>query len=161
MYVLGIDIGGVISDRLNDTKQSENDPDAFLKAPPVVGALETIRVLDQEFGGRVYFVSKCHWKMQLKTRLWLREQYVYELTGIDPDHVWYCLERREKADICKVLGITHFIDDRLEILGTLKSVPNKILFRPNQKEVDRYAEHLPLVKRVESWGEVFRLITTR
>jgi len=153
--VLGIDIGGVISEHRNDTRSAEADPEAYLRSPAVRDSCETIaRLVAERFGDRVYFVSKCRWKMQLKTRLWLAEQKVYEATGIARDHVWFCLERHEKAEICKVLGVTHFVDDRLEILGSLVTVPHKVLFRPKPHEVERYKDFLPLVTRVESWNEV-------
>lgn len=90
----------------------------------------------------------------MKTRNWLRMQNIYQQTGIDPDQVWFCLERNEKAEICKVLGITHFIDDRLEVLGYLTSVPHKVLLRPNPREVERFPQFLPSVTRVQSWNEV-------
>jgi hypothetical protein len=37
-------------------------------------------------------------------------------------------EREEKADICERVGITHFVDDQLEVLVHLTSVPYRYLF---------------------------------
>ena len=153
--VLGIDIGGVISKFLNDTRSAEADPNAYLLSPAVEDACATIRALvDERFGDRVYLVSKCRWRMQFKTRNWLREQRIYDEAKIWPDQVYFCLERSDKAEICKVLGITHFIDDRLEILGSLRTVPHKILFHPNPTEIERHKLFLPQVTRVETWKEV-------
>ena len=152
--VLGIDIGGVLSRFLTDRKKLGLNPDEFLKSPPIEDACETIASLASVFGEERYFISKCGWGMQQKTRLWLRHWNVYERTRIPPDHVWYCLERKDKDDICKVLGVTHHIDDRLEIHGLLPSVKRRILFAPSVRELERFRHFLPLVTQVESWKEV-------
>ena len=152
--VLGIDIGGVLSRFLADRKKLGLGPDEFLKSPPVEDACETITALASVFGGERYFISKCGWRMQQMTRLWLRHWNVYERTGIPPDHVWFCLEQKDKDDICRVLGVTHHIDDRLEIHGLLASVERRILFCPSTRELERFHHFLPLVTRVESWKEV-------
>ncbi len=151
---LGIDIGGVIAEFKNEGRKNG----VFLKSPPVAKAIQVIaELVEHRFGPEVYLVSKCGFAMQRDTRLWLRAQRFYDSAGISPDHVWYCLTRGEKADIASVLGLTHFIDDRLEILGYLDMVPNKILFRPNPREVASFASALPHVSRVETWDEVRKL----
>lgn len=43
--ILGIDIGGVISDHRNDGRSADADPDAYLTSPAVIGAIETIAAL--------------------------------------------------------------------------------------------------------------------
>ena len=148
---LGIDIGGVISQFKNEGRKNGE----FLKSPPVKNATQVIaELVEYRFGPEVYLVSKCGYAMQRDTRLWLAAQHFYDRAGIAPDHVWFCLSRGEKADIAKVLELTHFIDDRLEILSYLDMVPNKILFRPNPREVASFATALPTVSRVETWDEV-------
>jgi len=50
-------------------------------------------------------------------------------TGVAPDHLRFCLERRDKALHCHELGVTHFIDDRLDVLEHLRgSVPGLYRF---------------------------------
>ena len=48
-------------------------------------------------------------------------------------HVHFCNERSEKEAICRELGVTHFIDDHLEVLLYLKSVPYRFLFAPDSR----------------------------
>ena len=152
---IGIDIGGVISQFKNDGRNNGE----FLKSPPLKDALQVIaELVEHRFGTEVYLVSKCGFAMQRDTRRWLAAQHFYDRAGVAPDHVWYCITRAEKADIARVLGLTHFIDDRLEILNYLAGiVEHRVLFRPNQHEVAKYFKALPFVKRVETWDEVRKL----
>lgn len=153
--VLGIDIGNVIT---GDTDKSVLFTDKYLEVPEIKGAFQSIKILYRYFSGRVYLVSKCREQVQNKTKHWLSHHGFYKATGVQEDNVFFCHKRHEKAPICERLGVTHFIDDRLEVLGYLKTVPYKYLFHPNQREVDRNRVHLPLVTRVESWQELLEVI---
>ncbi|MDP3770860.1 MAG: hypothetical protein Q8R16_01000, partial [bacterium] len=80
----------------------------------------------------------------------------YERTGIGRDHVRFCRERHEKAGICEELGITHFVDDRLEVLGNLTTVGTLYLFQPRPNEVRRFAHFLDRVRQVNAWQEILQ-----
>ena len=152
---LGIDVGGVIIDRVSDETDTSFFGDNHLRTPAVGDAFGTIRRLGEgRFGDRVYLVSKCGPAVQAKTLDWFAHHDFYRLTGIGPERVRFCRRRFEKASLCADLQITHFVDDRLEVLGYLVSVPNRFLFRPLQREVERFAEFLPHVHRVESWRDL-------
>lgn len=151
--ILGIDIGNVIIEG-RGAEDTSFFSDNFLNTPSVADAFYAIARLVPMFS-ETHLVSKCGDNVQRKTRLWLEHQGFYEKTGVQPWNVHFCLDRADKAPICDRLGITHFIDDKLEVLGYLKSVHNLYLFRPRDNEVKRYAEHLQHVtKRVESWVEL-------
>ena len=125
------------------------------------GAFEAVRMLvANRFGNNVYLVSKCGENMQKKTRLWLSHHRFYEVTGVPESHVWFCLKRDEKAGICEKLGVTHFVDDRLEILGSLRDiVEHRYLFRPKSNEVRRYAHFLDgVLQQVQTWEEVLQYL---
>jgi hypothetical protein len=50
-----------------------------------------------------------------------------------PDHLRFCFERHEKARHCLDLGLTHFLDDRLDVLAHLEGVvPHRYLFGPQK-----------------------------
>ena len=70
----------------------------------------------------VHLVSKAGPGVQNKTWHWLRHHDVYGQTGLAPSRVWFCLERHQKRGHCERLGITHFIDDRLDVLVHLRGV---------------------------------------
>lgn len=153
---LGIDIGGVIS--FGDTDGGIPRVKDYLGVPVTEGAILAIKQLNLEFNGFVYLVSKCRGKTQVRTRHWLSHIHFSEETGVPADHVFFCETREGKAPICETLGVTHFIDDRLEVLGYLKSVSNKFLFHPEEKEIALNSQHKDSVIRVENWQELLDLI---
>jgi hypothetical protein len=153
--VIGIDVGGVIIDRANDNTAQSFLGSNFLQAAAVPGAFDAIRRLFMErFGPHVYLVSRCGLSIQEKTSLWLQHHDFYAQTGVAPRNVMYCLERHQKAEICRRLGITYFIDDRLEVLSYLTMVPYRFLFRPRQKEIQPYEHILDRVRVVTEWQQV-------
>lgn len=156
---LGVDIGGVIIDRIDDSADTSFFSENYLKTAAVPGVFEALRrLVSERFKERVFLVSKCGFDIQRKSREWLEYQDLYKKTGIDPGHVEFCLKRWDKAAICERLGVTHFIDDQLEVLSYLGTVPNKILFKPDGDEVKSYEYAYNQVKRVESWPEVEKLL---
>jgi len=83
----------------------------------------------------------------------------YTKTGVKPENVFFCREKHEKDKICKDNNITHFIDDRLEVLSHMvETASNLFLYQPDQAEIDEYRQFLPQVTRVESWAEVVEKI---
>ncbi len=140
---LGIDIGRVIIDGSShptgdDTAFFKGGIDNALRTPAMPGALEAITRLVEQFDGRVWLVSKCGERVQLRTREWLAHHQFFEQTGIDPEHLRFCRERREKAIHCRELEITHFIDDRSDVLVALEGiVPHRYLFGPQRKVAAR------------------------
>lgn len=77
----------------------------------------------------VWIVSKCGERIQRRTLRWLDHHDVYERTGLPRGNVRFCRQRAEKASHCRELGITHFIDDRADVLSHLRGlVPNLYLF---------------------------------
>lgn len=154
MEKLGIDIGRVLIapdaiDGRADTSFIGGSLADALATPPYEGMFDVVPGLVQRFGGRVWLVSKCGAKVQEKTRHWLRHHRFFERTGISPHHLRFCLERPQKALHCRELGLTHFIDDRPDVLGHLEGlVPHRFLFGPQRKPFVR-----PGVVPVPSWAD--------
>lgn len=153
---LGIDIGRVIiapdSTGDEDTSFFGGTTKHMLATPPSEGLYEVLPDIVRCFEGRVWLVSKARQRVQEKTRLWLAHQRFFERTGIAPSHLRFCLERAEKADHCRELGITHFIDDRQDVLHHLKGiVQHRYLFGPQPSPAP------PDVVPVESW-QIVRLV---
>lgn len=155
MNKLGIDIGGVIIDRKkNDSSDTSLFGPNYLNAFAVEGAFQTIHTLHERFAGEVYVVSKCGQNIERKSREWLVHNGFPEKTGVKMENVHFCRQRAEKAPICEKLGITHFIDDKLEVLSYLTTVPNKYLFDPSPSEVKAYEKFLGQVTPVGTWKEL-------
>jgi len=157
---LGVDIGGVLIDRVADGTDTSFFSKRYLETPAVADGFETLaRLARERFGERVYIVSKCGPTIQAKSREWLVHRRFTEITGIPPERVRFCRTREEKAPICKRLGITHFIDDRYDVLSYMKTVPHRFLFQPRDKDRES-AKNEPLagLQVVDSWAEVAKAL---
>jgi hypothetical protein len=75
------------------------------------GALDAIRQLCSACDGRVWIISKAGPRMQERTLAWLQSVDFFSRTGLQPVHVRFCLQRQDKENICRELGISHFIVD--------------------------------------------------
>jgi len=120
----------------------------------VLGVIEALRRLRERFGDRIFLVSKCGKEIQKKSLHWLEHHDFYSNVGMRPSDVHFCRERHEKAEICRTLGITHFVDDRLEVLSYLVQLPKiekLYLFRPRSEEVLAFKRFLTKVTLVNSW----------
>jgi hypothetical protein len=131
---LGIDIGRVIIGAADDRGHADTSflsgtPDQAMETPPTAGAFDAIARLVDTFDGAVWLVSKCGPRVQAKTRRWLDHWQFWRATGVAPTNLRFCLERRDKALHCHELGVTHFIDDRVDVLVHLRGlVPWLYLF---------------------------------
>jgi hypothetical protein len=155
---LGIDIGGVIIARAGREDDTSFSGENYLETPPVPGAFEAIRqVVDERFERRVFLISKAGPRVRAKTMRWLKHHRFFERTGVTPKHVHFCLERGDKARICQELGITHFVDDRLDVLLSLCGV-HRFLFDPDGRINSKPCSILT----VKNWREIAHaLLTTK
>ncbi|HET6215161.1 MAG TPA: hypothetical protein VFE14_20015 [Micromonosporaceae bacterium] len=129
MSVLGVDVGGVIVDRVAEREDTSFFGSRPLETPPVDGVFEALAEVARElFAGRVYIVSKAGPRVEANTRAWLAHQRFFERTGLSPDNVYFVRERADKAPVCRELGVTHFVDDLLEVLSYLDFVRYRYLF---------------------------------
>lgn len=158
MEALGIDVGGVIISRATGAPDTFLSHESFLEMPEVPGSIDTIkRLVSERFENRVFLVSKCGPRVQAKTRRWLKHHRFFERTGVGPKHVYFCLERSEKAQICRRLKITHFIDDRVDVLNALQNV-SCLLFDSDGSSSVRSSSPIRLVR---SWNEVAQILLAR
>lgn len=135
---LGLDFGRVLAgpgpvDSGEDTSFVGGSVDDALATPPFPGMFEVVPQLVERFGGRVWLVSKARSLTQHKTRLWLAHHNFFQRTGIAPDNLHFCHHRQEKALHCRKLGITHFVDDRLDVLGHLEGIVERRYLFGKQK----------------------------
>lgn len=155
--IIGIDIGGVIISRSNDRTDTSFFGPNYLSSTAVDDAFDSIAALARA-GFTVHLVSKCGANVEQKTRQWLTHHNFYGVTSVDKEHVHFCRERKDKAIICRDLGITHFVDDRLEVLSYLETVKHQFLFNPLEAEVEKNRHHLGSVVRVATWSELVALV---
>jgi len=131
---LGIDIGRVLMCPVDDDGRADTSfldrPDAAaLAIPPAPHVWDVVPALVEAFAGRVWLVSKAGARIEALSRRWLAHHGFFARVGMAPDAVRFCRRRPEKRDHALALGLTHFIDDRVDVLGALHgAVPNLYLF---------------------------------
>ncbi|MFC5180921.1 hypothetical protein [Actinomadura harenae] len=155
---LGVDFGRVIqggplSPGKADTVFLSGTLRDALASPPNEGAFEGLEELVRLFGGRVWIISKCGERVQRKTLAWLDHHDVSGRTGMPRRNVRFCRKRAQKAVHCAQLGITHMIDDRVDVHRALAGVVRRrYLFGPQDGPVP---ERLP---NPLTWPETVAMI---
>ncbi len=126
--VLGIDVGGVLVDRVAEGSDTSFFGDRPMDTPAVAGALDAVAELVEVFEYRVHIVSKAGPKISELTRRWLGSRGVVGGSGIPLGNVHFVRKRPDKHPVCERLAVTHFIDDRLDALAHLVTVDRRYLF---------------------------------
>jgi hypothetical protein len=130
---LGVDVGGVIVQLArpdgNDSSFFGPNPD---ETPPVDGAFGSLARLNERFDGHVHLVSKAGPRIEQVTRSWLDANSFFVMTGIAPVNLHFVRERPAKAEVAQALGLTHFLDDRIDVLVAMPDVPERYLFLPGR-----------------------------
>jgi hypothetical protein len=155
---LGIDIGRVIIDGSahpggGDTAFFQGDEVTMLATPEIADAVDAIAALAARFAGCVWLVSKCGPRVESRTRQWLAGHDFFARTGIDPDHLRFCRARVDKRIHCLELGLTHFVDDRIEVHEAIRDVvEHRYLFGPQPYPAPGFVTPVP------DWPTTRRLI---
>lgn len=151
---IGIDFGGVIvrqaRSHRGDTQVELNDGVEIAHE----GVFQAVHECVVASGGAVWIVSKAGSRTEARTREWLRKVEFYERTGMSPANLRFCRSRPDKAPICRDLGITHFIDDKIHVMQILRGiVPHLFLFGAEC----RRGECPPWATPVPRWCDLPRL----
>jgi hypothetical protein len=158
MNCLGIDFGRVIQgapgpDGAVDTNFLGSSLAEAIRSPATPGALEVLPTVIAEFGGRAWIISKCGENTQRKTLAWLDHHNFYHRTGLPQNNIRFCRQRADKAIHCRELGITHMIDDRLDVHRAIREiVPHRYLFGPQDYPIPDWVIHAP------DWAAVAALL---
>jgi hypothetical protein len=156
---LGIDVGRVLispgDESRPDTSFIGGSHENALRTPPYPGMFDTLPGIVARFAPHVWIVSKCGARVQQRTRDWFEHHRFFARTGIDPANVRFCLERPQKALHCAELGITHFVDDRVDVLQAMRGVVReRILFGPQRRSPDAREG----LRHVAGWSELGELL---
>ncbi|MFE9575655.1 hypothetical protein ACFYO1_04670 [Nocardia sp. NPDC006044] len=146
---LGVDFGRVIQGATlkagdADTVFLSGGLDEALRTPPSPGAFDVLPRLVRLFDGRAWVISKCGERIEQRTRQWLDHHDFFDRTGIPREHLRFCRKRADKAGHCAELGITHMIDDRIDVHRALRDlVPHRYLFGAQPGPVPDWVRHVP------------------
>ncbi len=154
--ILGVDIGGVIIDKINDNTDTSFFGSNYLHTTAVPGAFEALKTLSGIYV--THLVSKCGENIQRKTLEWLAHHDFYDKTGVARENVHFCRRRNEKRGICDDIGATHFVDDRLEVLSYLSGKMKLYLFNPNEREMQKFSHALTRVTRADNWQNLSHVL---
>ena len=144
---LGVDFGRVIHGGMKapgdaDTVFLDGSFEEALASPATEGVYDVLPGLVEAFAGRAWIISKCGDRVRKRTLAWLDHHDFYERTGLPRGNVRFCRKRAEKAGLCAELGITHMIDDRLDVHQAIREiVPHRYLFGPH--EGPEWVRHVP------------------
>lgn len=129
---IGVDLGNVIIDGLtNDNTDTAFHSPRYMETTAVKGAFDGVKTLVEWFGpDNVYIISRCGLEIKSRSRRWLAGNKFYEKTGFREGYAHFCLERADKAPIAADLRLTHFVDDKAEVLQYMMTVRNRYLFGP-------------------------------
>ena len=154
MNVLGIDVGGVIISKAGDDGDTSFFSDRYLETPPTEQVFEVLSRVVPNFDDAL-IISKCGPNVQRKTMAWMDHHGFYDKTGIARGKFNFCLKRPDKVGIAQFWGVTHYVDDRIDIIRSMKGiVPNLFLFAPEIKAtVTQGGFHI-----VPSWPKLERLL---
>lgn len=151
---LGVDIGRVIihGDGPDTNFIGGTDADA-MSAPAMDGVFEALARLRARFEGRVWLVSKCGPRIEMRSRAWLDHHRFFETTGIPRENLRFCKNRKDKTPICEELGIGYFVDDRADVLTPMAGIVlHRFLFGAT-------ASSDPRVTAVPTWAVAEAAIT--
>jgi hypothetical protein len=153
---LGIDVGGVIVDLVGHDSDTSFFGSRPLDTPAVPDAFATIAALAHDsFDGRAVIISKAGPRVSARTLEWLRHHRFHEVTGIAPVDVHFVRARSDKAEVCRRLGVTHFIDDRLDVLQALTTVSHRYFFVGGLGSQTRPLTDVPAgITRRDTWPQL-------
>jgi hypothetical protein len=156
---LGVDVGGVIIDRVAEGSDTSFFGSQPLLTPSVEGVFEALEVLaGGPFEGRVHVVSKAGPKVAGNTRAWLEHHELFRRTGIPAGNLHFVRKRADKAPVCARLGVTHFVDDRLDVLGHLETVAHRYLFLGGLGDQQAPREVPSWATVTRTWAEVVEAV---
>ncbi|MBK6734115.1 MAG: hypothetical protein IPG61_08495 [bacterium] len=153
---MGIDFGGVIATSCVDSSHARTGV-AHSSRPLIArdGVYEALHDVVAAYAGNVWIVSKAGPGMQAKTLSWLEAEAFFARTRMSANQVRFCPRREDKAQICRDLGITHFVDDRIHIMQILRDVvPHLYLFG----DPGGAKQCPPWATFVQNWQQVAELL---
>jgi uncharacterized HAD superfamily protein len=132
--------------RVLDFYESSN----HANAKPVNGSVEAIKTLAKDH--ILFIVTSKPEALEKMTLQWLNKHFPKMFRGVYFTNHFHGGEKRNKADVCKELGIQVFIDDSLEYVKNISSdaaIPVLLFDAPwNQEPVKSP------INRVYSWAEI-------
>lgn len=134
----------------------KEDRERHLDPPAITGAFGAIARLHRErFLASCWLVSRCKAEAEAEMLDWLERHRFFQITGIDRRHVVFCRVPSDKAEICRELNVTHFVDDRLAVLRHMIGVvPNLYRFLSRASKLEAVNGAIQGIRTIHTWVEI-------
>jgi hypothetical protein len=115
-------------------------------------------LIDKVGTDNVWIISKVSTEQQELSEIILEQFDIYGKTGLNKNHVKFCLERLDKAPIIKELNLQGHIDDRGQIIDSVQNfLPCPVWFNPEPADYYKWSCVMSdKVWLVSSWQELFK-----
>src|SRR5579862_1684003 len=140
---IGVDLGWTVKGVRANGNKDTIAPDSF----------SVIKCLVNR-GDTVFVISKVNSAQKERAEKWLKDVNFFEETGIKPENVYFCFEKKDKAVFVKALDIKIMIDDRTEVMANLPVLVVKFLISPDVFEYHKFSHMLYNCKMVANWLEI-------
>jgi len=140
---IGVDLGWTIKGVRMTGDRNKIAPDSFRVLK---------RLIDR--GDKIFIISKVNSEQKERAEKWLKDVRFFEETGINPDNLYFCFEKRDKAMFVKSLDIDVMIDDRAEVMKHLPTKVLKFLITPEIDELRKFQDDLRNFRLVYHWSEI-------
>ena len=140
---IGIDLGWTIKGHKPSNERDLPAPDSFRVISELVRR-----------GDLVYIISKVNSEQKARCEKWLETHDFFDKTGVKPENLYFCFERKDKAIFVKALGIKIMIDDRPEVMAHLDFDVVKFLINPDEADMIQHKDQLINTKIVKNWLEI-------
>ena len=143
--ILGVDCGNVIFRPFSGRQ--------------ITGSILSLQKINQEKKfNQIFIISRAGLVHRIFFYLRLLSLNFWNTTGIPKENLYFCWRNKDKALLCKKLKVTHFIDDRLQVLSYLQDVKNLYALNPTNKEINSHPQTFKSVKTAKSWSELVTLL---
>jgi len=144
---IGIDLGWTVKGHKPSNERDLPAPDSF-------------RVISEliKRGDIVYIISKVNSEQKARCETWLKHHDFFNKTGVKPENLYFCFERKDKTLFVRALNIKIMIDDRPEVMAHLDYDVIKLLINPDEPDMVQHKDHLFNTKIVKDWLEIERVM---
>ena len=140
---IGIDVGWTIKGIRGESDKNKIAPNSFKIISEFI-----------KRGDVVYLISKCNSIQKEHVELWLKDVDFFNKTGVNPQNLYFCFERRDKSLFVKALNIQIMIDDRAEVMAYINPLVVKFLINPEMDDYEKHRHQLLNCKIVTNWSQI-------
>ena len=160
LRILGVDLGNVIIDHFafGTTRKFLISGD-YCKIKPVENSIECIKDLARISFDKVIIIYNATDFAYSKIQNWLSHWDLTEDINNSSIQIVRSSLGRDKSFDCKRLNVTHFVDDRLEVILKLRNeVKNLYLFRPQDQEVMNNKTQEVFWEKANCWVDLKKML---